>query len=315
MVSICIPAYKKPEFVKRVLDSLLIQSYRDLEVVISDDSPDDGVKLAIESYKNQLNIHYYQNNPSLTSPKNWNAAIDKSSGDYFMLMHQDDWFHDPQAIEKFLSTFNQNPNASFVFSRNTALKPSGEFVVLQGIPSLVHHLNDHPNRLVMAQVIGPPSNIMLKKEVKYKVSYDERFIWLVDVDYNSRLIKEGFDYAYVDEHLVTIGLHQDQTTEYVGANLDIKFRENIWFAQKIGAKSFDDWQLYDYFWRLLRNFKIRGEEDIEKNKLKLADLPADLLHMYRWQIRIPYFLLKLGLTSKLLMILNYFFHHKSRAHA
>jgi hypothetical protein len=95
----------------------------------------------------------------------------------------------------------------------------------------------------------------------------------VDVDYNVSLIKAGFDYAYIDQHLVTIGLHKDQTTEFVGENLDIKFRENIWFAAKMGAEAFRDWKIFDYYWRLLRNFKIRDEKDFQQNKLDKSGFP------------------------------------------
>ena len=42
LISICIPAYKHPDFLKRLLDSISIQSFRDFEVIISDDSPDPG---------------------------------------------------------------------------------------------------------------------------------------------------------------------------------------------------------------------------------------------------------------------------------
>lgn len=305
MVSICVPAYKKPAYVARLLEAVLQQSYKDVEVVITDDSPDDSVKIAIEPYKNQLNIQYFHNVPAQGSPMNWNKAISLSQGDYFVLMHQDDWFHDPHAISLMLNSFEKDPNIGFVFCKNTAQKPDGSYVVLQGIPSLPYQLKHFPNRLVLAQVIGPPSNIMLRKEVKEKVQYDERFIWFVDVDYNVSLIKAGFDYAYIDQHLVTIGLHKDQTTEFVGENLDIKFRENIWFAAKMGAEAFRDWKIFDYYWRLLRNFKIRDEKDFQQNKLPMEEVVPVLLHMFHGQKRVPYFLLRLGLFSKIFMFLNF----------
>jgi glycosyltransferase involved in cell wall biosynthesis len=44
LVSICIPAYKNTRFLKRLLESLLQQTYTHFEVILSDDSPDDTVK-------------------------------------------------------------------------------------------------------------------------------------------------------------------------------------------------------------------------------------------------------------------------------
>lgn len=305
MVSICVPAYKKPEFVVRLLESVLQQTYRDVELVITDDSPDDAVKLAIEPYTSQLNIQYYHNTPALGSPRNWNSAIERSGGDYYLLLHQDDWFHDPNAIQLFLEAFQTDSQVGFVFCKNTAMQPDGQFIVLQAIPALPYQLKKHPNWLALAQVMGPPSNVMLRKDVKGKVSYDERFIWFVDVDYNTRLIKNGYDYVYLDKHLVTIGLHKDQTTEYCGENLDIKFKENIWFAGKLEPGAFKDMRLYDYYWRLLRNFNIRSLDDFYRNKLNRDDMIPVLMHMFKWQKRIPLAWLKMGILSKLIMTLNF----------
>ena len=307
MVSICVPAYKKPDFVIRLLDAVLLQDYKDVEVVITDDSPNDDIQLVIAPYNDRLTIHYHRNIPALGSPKNWNSAIDRSKGDFFMLVHQDDWFENPQAISIFVHALNNHPAASFAFCKNTAQKANGEYMVLQAIPSLLHKLKSFPNRLLLAQVMGPPSNVMLRAEVKSVVSYDEKFIWLVDVDYNSRLIKAGYDYVYLDQHLVTIGLHKDQTTEFCRDNEDIMFRENIWFANKIGSTAFRDMLIYDYYWRLLRNHGIRNMNDFCANKLEPKEMPAIIKYMLECQSRLPFFLLKFGPSSKILMAASYFF--------
>ncbi len=307
MVSICVPAYKKPDFVIRLLDAVLLQDYKDVEVVITDDSPNNDIELAIAPYSDRLTIRYYRNIPALGSPKNWNSAIDRSNGDFFMLVHQDDWFENPQALSSFVNALTKRPSSSFAFCKNIAKKANGEYMVLQAIPSLLHNLKSYPNRLLLAQVMGPPSNVMLRAEVKSVVRYDEKFIWLVDVDYNSRLIKAGYDYVYLDQHLVTIGLHKDQTTEFCRDNADIMFRENIWFAQKIGHSAFRDIKIYDYYWRLLRNYGIRNMNDFCANKLDASEMPASIMFMLKWQSRIPFFLLKFGPTSKFLMAANYFF--------
>ena len=105
LISICIPAYKKPEYVLRCIQSIQKQTYKAVEIIISDDSPNQDMNVAINSYTSELNIHYYHNSPALKSPANWNNAINKASGDYYMLMHQDDWFNSDNALEIYLNTF------------------------------------------------------------------------------------------------------------------------------------------------------------------------------------------------------------------
>src|SRR5689334_10519228 len=120
IVSICIPAYQKPQYVARCLDSILKQDYASIEVIISDDSPGEDIKQIIKPFEGKLAIKYYHNQPALRSPANWNAALDRGSGELVMLMHQDDWLHTTDAISTFVKAFADDPSVDFVFCRNTA---------------------------------------------------------------------------------------------------------------------------------------------------------------------------------------------------
>jgi glycosyltransferase involved in cell wall biosynthesis len=302
LISICIPAYKKPHYVVRCLESILKQDHKQVEVIISDDSPGEDIKQAIQAYNNRLIIHYFHNQPALGSPKNWNAALDKASGEYLLLLHQDDWLESPQALSIFLSTI-ESQKVDFVFCRNTAIDEEGRITVLQAIPRLLTDMAKKPDQLLLAQVIGPPSNTMLKRTVP--IRYDERFIWLVDVDYYNRILKAGYRYHYIDKHLVSIGLHEDQTTVFCRTHPDIIFRENVWLANKFGNAAFHDPLIYDYYWRLLRNNRIRSMEDIRQNGVLAEELPDVLRHMLRFQQKFSLSLLRIGPLSKILMSLSY----------
>ena len=67
-VSICIPAYKQLAILRKVLDSILIQSFENYEVIISDDSPDYGVELLIGEFDFKGRLKYSRNQTALGSP-------------------------------------------------------------------------------------------------------------------------------------------------------------------------------------------------------------------------------------------------------
>jgi glycosyltransferase involved in cell wall biosynthesis len=282
---------------------VLKQTYKQVEIVISDDSPNQDIKLAIESYNSSISIKYYHNHPALKSPINWNNALNKASGQLYMLMHQDDWFETDTAIETYVQTFEANPEVDFIFCRNTAIQPDGQVLRLQAIPSLLDDMQKHPNHLVRANVIGPPSNTMLRSNVS--VRYDEAYIWLVDVDYYVQLLEAGHSNKYLDAHLVSIGLHEDQTTVFCRNNEDVIIKENIWFATKIGNKAFKDILIYDYYWRLLRNYKIRSVNDITITGVHEQSILPVIHYMLGLQKNIPLSILKMGVFSKTLMFFNY----------
>ncbi|OIR05730.1 chondroitin synthase [mine drainage metagenome] len=303
LISICVPAYKKTDYIKRLLDSVLKQTFKNVEIIISDDTPDDSVKLIVSSYTDLLDIKYFQNKPAFGSPKNWNNALNKVEGDFYMLLHQDDWLHNENALAIYLETFKQQPQADFVFCKNIAIDESGKSFVLQEIPSLLHQLEKKPNHLVRSDVIGPPSNVMLRKKVDTR--YDERLIWLVDVDYYARLLKSGFKPYYIPQHLVSIGLHADQTTVYVNDNSSIILKENILFAQKITDEAFNDIYIYDYYWRLLRNHKVKSKIQILESGVSEDLILPVVHHIISMQRKFSTNLLKFGPLSKLLMLISY----------
>src|SRR5690349_12185678 len=113
LISVCIPAYKHIDFLKRLLDSLTVQSFRDFEVVITDDSPDDSVKNLSAQYLNILPLRYFRNPVALGTPENWNEGIRQAKGQWIKLIHDDDWLASEHSLKLFADAINDNPGARF----------------------------------------------------------------------------------------------------------------------------------------------------------------------------------------------------------
>ena len=284
--------------------SISVQTYKNIEVIISDDSPGTETRLVAEQFPG-LNIRYHHNKPARKSPANWNFALDQASGELLMLLHQDDWLHTSETISQFVNSFN-DPKVDFVFCKNIGQDTTGAIIPFQDSDS-IPDLQTWPDYLVIRCVIGPPSNVMVRREVP--VRYDEQLIWLVDVDYYIRLIKSGHHFEYLKKHLVTIGIHEDQTTEYVRSNNAIILKENVYVLNKIGAHGLRRISLYDYYWRLMRNFGITSIQEVTRRGVAEESVPPVLRHMIDLQKRIPPKVLKFGAASKSLMAWSYFTWH------
>jgi len=73
LISICIPAYQRTEYLRRLLDSIEMQTFRRFEVIITDDSPGTELQNLVENHPLQSMIRYYKNQRTLGTPENWNA--------------------------------------------------------------------------------------------------------------------------------------------------------------------------------------------------------------------------------------------------
>ncbi len=302
-ISICVPTYNQPIFLRRLLNSIQLQNYKNIEVIVSDDTPNDSIEEVVSQFKQQILISYFHHQPALKSPANWNFALDKASGDLLMLIHQDDWLNEPNAISKYAEAFEKNNSVDFIFSRNTPIHENGNRQKLQKSNSILQNLNNKPDHLLILQVIGPPSNVMIRRSVQAK--YDAHFIWLVDIDYYSTIINGNHKGFYLDEHLVNIGLHAQQTTVFCMENPEIVLKENIYYAIKRGNIFFKDMLIFDYYWRFLRNNDIKQSQQIKASGISPETIPVAITDMLEAQKSVPKKILKMGIISKVLMTFCY----------
>jgi len=112
LISICIPAFQRVNYLRRLLDSIEIQSFRNFETVISDDSPGAEVQELIRSHPLNPKIRYIKNKETLGSPENWNEGIRHAKAGWIKIMHDDDWFSGPGSLQTFADAIG-NKNARF----------------------------------------------------------------------------------------------------------------------------------------------------------------------------------------------------------
>jgi glycosyltransferase involved in cell wall biosynthesis len=94
-ISVCIPSYEANgrgvEFIDKNIQSILTQTYKNIEIVVSDHSKDDAIKNYIKGLGLD-NIMYLRNTENIGFPAhNTNNAIKNSSGDFIKLMNLDDF--------------------------------------------------------------------------------------------------------------------------------------------------------------------------------------------------------------------------------
>ena len=111
-VSVVIPTYKRPiEFVSRAIESLLDQTYENVEIICVDDSPIDyeqrsDIKKYFDSLNNS-NIKYIQNDTNIGGALSRNVGIDNAEGDYITFLDDDDVYL-PDKIEQQLHYMLEN---------------------------------------------------------------------------------------------------------------------------------------------------------------------------------------------------------------
>ena len=131
-VDVLLATYNGEKYLKEQIDSILNQTYQNINLIISDDNSNDSTRKILEEYKkidNRIKIY-------LRYIKNFEFLLTKVESNYYMLSDQDDvWL--PEKIEKSMKTLKEK-NADLVFGDlevvdeklNTIYPSFGDFMLL-----------------------------------------------------------------------------------------------------------------------------------------------------------------------------------------
>lgn len=225
LVSICIPTYNGEAYLAEALQSAIQQTYRNIEIVVSDDNSSDETLRIVESFKAKTTvpIHVYNHQPSGIAA-NWDNAVRKAQGKYIKFLFQDDLLV-PDCVEEMLAQFVTDDEIGLVFSKRKilseiaddkwiakhksvhkywkALKPVNEGKDLLKDPGL---LTQPLNK------VGEPSVVMFKKEVFYRVGpFHPELMQKLDYEYWFRIMKY-YKVGFVDKELSAFRFHTAQAT-------------------------------------------------------------------------------------------------------
>ena len=97
LVSIIVPAYNRAATLGRTINSILNQSYANIEVIIVDDGSTDNTTAVLEKFNHpSIRIYRHQTNKGASAAKN--SGLEQIKGDWFTILDSDDEI-DPKAIE------------------------------------------------------------------------------------------------------------------------------------------------------------------------------------------------------------------------
>ena len=132
LVSFVIPCYKLARYLRPCLDSLLAQTYKNLELLVMDDCSPDETPAVAASY-NDRRVRHVRNESNLGHLSNFNKGIGMARGEYIWLISADDCLRSQDAVERYVSLMEQNARLAYVFCPAMGLNGNGdETGVVQG---------------------------------------------------------------------------------------------------------------------------------------------------------------------------------------
>ena len=188
-VSICIPTYNGAQFIRKTLESVLNQSYQNIEVIVNDDCSTDNTMDIVRSM-NDSRIKIYANEENLGLVRNWNMTVSYATGEFVKLMCQDDLLCEG-AIDVQVRLLNMYPSSSLsigntyvIDARDRIVMNRRRFKKAQIIDGKKYAKKSFRGRNIYSE----PPNILYRTEDFYKLGeYDTELSYTPDWDFGIKL--------------------------------------------------------------------------------------------------------------------------------
>ena len=175
-ISVIIPMYNTEKYIGECLDSLLVQTFKNFEVIVVDDCSTDSSSAIVESYIPKFGgrltlLHTKKNSGNAAFPRNKGLVL--SHGEYIYYIDSDDWIT-PTTLDE-LYTLAKNYDADVLYAeRHFETDAQGKDIrfTAEQMGKLVdqptsdsENLEDRVNNLLQRDIFGPPWNELVRRKM------------------------------------------------------------------------------------------------------------------------------------------------------
>lgn len=230
LVTIMIPTFNRPHYFKLALESALNQTYRNIEVVVSDNSTEDDTEELMQEYlANDPRVKYFRHK-DFTANDNWNWArhYNNPDAEYLNWLMDDDLFY-PRKIEVMVEVYRNNPDISLVTSVRDVIDVDGRVVPMrmpqpEALNKTMKVAGDDAGRMMFhtgKNYIGEPTTVLIRKKFLRNndmcwTDEEDGFYSLVDISTWCQLLTQGNMLWINDQPLSAFRRHAKQVTNWAG---------------------------------------------------------------------------------------------------
>ena len=204
-VTVIIPTYNRAGWLVQAIESLLNQTYSNIEIIVVDHGSTDDTRDVLEHYRHEIRAIYVENTPE--SPKGpspaINAGLEAATGKYICRLDDDDLFL-PLKVELQVKAFREAPeDVGLVHSQFFLID---ETKYLSYVPRAYFGRTETRLYLLSANRLTQPT-VMVKRECHEKVGfYDESISIVEDYDMWVRILRY-YDLRYIPLPLAKYRIH------------------------------------------------------------------------------------------------------------
>lgn len=208
LVSVVIPTFNRANRIIKTIESVLNQTYNNLEIIIIDDNSTDNTYEVIQPYLSE-NIRYYKNEINVGGSKSRNIGVTHCRGDLVAFLDSDDeWLS--KKIELQVNKFISNNDIDMIYTKYYLVNENNNKKL---IFKESEELDNELLSILCKNFIGTTSTICIKKNVFNKIKgFDEQLPSCQDWDLYIRVLSNGYNVAMIDTPCLNYYYHNNSIT-------------------------------------------------------------------------------------------------------
>jgi glycosyltransferase involved in cell wall biosynthesis len=205
LVTVVIPTYNRPNFLRGAIETVISQNYRPIEIIVVDDGSDFQYADDIASdFDKDITIVNHGSNKGLSAARN--SGINESSGSYIAFLDDDDRWR-VKKLTRQIKLF-QNDSIGIVTCLVAATTRTGDLIHYETTaPS-----GDCSDKLLVCNEIGTPSRVLVRRDAIEDVgTFDESLSTKQDWDFYIRIC-QNWQVGAVQDHLCFRTVHESMSS-------------------------------------------------------------------------------------------------------
>ncbi len=245
-ISIIVPAYNVENYVGECIESLIAQTYKNLEVIIVDDGSKDNTGKIIDQYaeKDKRILVVHQKNGGL--PHARNTGLQYASGDYIMFLDSDDWL-DMNCCEIVLNKIQSFDADLLFFEYSKEYKNKTVKMKTYGQKELKFDLTGVKEFFLYDMRTITAWGKIYKSEIIGNQRYNESMKTAEDVDFNFRVYKKTKRALYIDDNLLHYRILENSAIHGFDPKIDDKLSNVIDSLYEWAQEDFEHMEAYYSF--------------------------------------------------------------------
>lgn len=258
LISIVLPIYNGEKYMRESIDSVIMQSYKNWELIIVNDcSTDNTAEIANGYVQKDSRIKYYKNEKNMRLPKTLNRGFSLAKGDYLTWTSDDNLFKE-NALEKMILALKKD-NADFVYASYETIDENGKYI------DYVKTNENGKYEIIGHNVVG--ACFMYTRKVYETVGdYDYNYTLVEDYDYWLRIFAK-FNTTYIEDVLYSYRFHSGALTSTERSDKINSVCEEVILKNKPNFGKLNNLQKY-YLYSGLHECRQKMLEDKDKYRSK-----------------------------------------------